>query len=101
MVVPSPSRVPQSTILDQVHWSSVSIGNKLSPGTKPVFCSEMFSLSGMSPGFPSLLPRQADPLWHRVDLPKDEDAELTKMEKENEERMKGFTQVVRKWGGGK
>ena len=43
--------------------------------------------------FPSLLPRQADPLWHRVDLPRDEDAELTKMEKENEERMKGFTQV--------
>ena len=53
----------------------------------------MFSLSGMSPLFPSLLPRQADPLWHRVDLPRDEDAELTKMEKENEERMKGFTQV--------
>ena len=43
--------------------------------------------------FPSLLPRQADPLWHRVDLPRDEDAELTKMEKENEDRMKGFTQV--------
>ena len=62
---------------------------------------EMFSLSGMSPLFPSLLPRQADPLWHRVDLPRDEDAELTKMEKENEDRMKGFTQVLRNTSGGR
>jgi len=51
----------------------------------------MFSLSGMQPLFPSLLPRQVDPLWHEVDVAKDEDAELAKLEKDHETWMKSFT----------
>ena len=50
-----------------------------------------FSLSGGQPLFPSLLPRQVDPLWHRVDVPKDEDAELAKLEKDYETWMKSYT----------
>lgn len=50
-----------------------------------------FSLSASHPLFPSLLPRAVDPLWLKVDVPKDEDSELTKMEKEYEASMKALT----------
>ena len=50
-----------------------------------------FSLSATQPLFPSLMPRQVDPLWHEVDVPKDEDAELTKLEKDHEAYMKSYT----------
>ena len=50
-----------------------------------------FSLSGTHPLFPSLLPTPVDPLWHKVDVPKDEDAELARLEKEYEQTMKNLT----------
>ena len=50
-----------------------------------------FSLSASHALFPSLLPRPVDPLWLRVDVPKDEDAELSKLEKEYESSMKALT----------
>ena len=53
-----------------------------------------FTLGAAQPLFPSLLPRQADPLWHEVDIPKDEDAELSKAEKEFELWMKSYTKRV-------
>ena len=42
-----------------------------------------FSLSASNPLFPSLMPRLVDPLWFKVDAPQDENAELTKLEKEH------------------
>ena len=53
-----------------------------------------FSLSSSNPLFPSLLPRAVDPLWHRVDEPKDEDAELTRLEKEHENGIKNISEKV-------
>ena len=53
-----------------------------------------FSLSSSNPLFPSLLPRAVDPLWHRVDEPKDEDAELTRLEKEHENAIKNISEKV-------
>ena len=49
-----------------------------------------FCLSASNPLFPSLLPRPVDPLWHKVDAPKDEDAELTKLEKEHDNWKKNI-----------
>ena len=42
----------------------------------------------MCPLFPSLTPRLVDPLWHRVDAAKNEDAELEKLEKEQMNNVK-------------
>jgi hypothetical protein len=48
-----------------------------------------FSMSSCQPPlFPSLTPRLVDPLWHRVDVAKNEDAELEKLEKEQEAFVK-------------
>ncbi len=47
--------------------------------------------NSFKPLLPSLLPRLVDPLWHKVDEPKDENLELTKMEKEQEQKMKAIT----------
>jgi hypothetical protein len=43
------------------------------------------------PLLPSLMPRLVDPLWHKVDEPKDENLELTRLEREQEARMKAIT----------
>ena len=51
-----------------------------------------FCLSSTHPLFPSLLPRPVDPLWHRVDEPKDEDAELARLEKEHETWIKNIAE---------
>ncbi len=47
-----------------------------------------FSMSSCQPLFPSLVPRLVDPLWHKVDVAKNEDAELEKLEKEQENLIK-------------
>ena len=47
-----------------------------------------FSTSSCQPLFPSLVPRLVDPLWHKVDVAKNEDAELEKLEKEQENIIK-------------
>eukprot|EP00096_Caligus_rogercresseyi_P011369 TRINITY_DN4451_c0_g1_i1.p2 TRINITY_DN4451_c0_g1~~TRINITY_DN4451_c0_g1_i1.p2 ORF type:complete len:118 (+),score=59.71 TRINITY_DN4451_c0_g1_i1:47-400(+) len=44
------------------------------------------------PFFPSLLPRLTDPLWHRVDTPKDEEAELSRLENETAQWFKGISE---------
>nr|ACO13118.1 C11orf51 homolog [Lepeophtheirus salmonis] len=44
------------------------------------------------PFFPSLLPRLTDPLWHRVDAPKDEEAELSRLENERAQWIKGISE---------
>ena len=51
-----------------------------------------FNLSSSHPLFPSLLPRPVDALWHRVDEPKDEDAELSRLEKEHENSIKNIAE---------
>lgn len=42
-----------------------------------------FSISASNPLFPELTPRLVDPLWFKVDPQQDENAELTKLEKEH------------------
>merc|ERR1711997_592452 len=49
-----------------------------------------FSLSASNPLFPSLMPRLVDPLWFKVDAPQDENAELTKLEKEHSDWLKSI-----------
>ena len=49
-----------------------------------------FALGASSPLQPSLMPRLVDPLWLRVDVPRDENSELTKMEKEHHEWLKSL-----------
>ena len=49
-----------------------------------------FSLSASNPLFPSLMPRLVDPLWFKVDTPQDENAELTKLEKEHADWLKSI-----------
>merc|ERR1712088_1129165 len=51
-----------------------------------------FNLSSSHPLFPSLLPRPVDALWHRVDEPKDEDAELSRLEQEHENSIKNIAE---------
>ncbi len=41
---------------------------------------------GGAPLFPLLLPRVVDPLWHLVDVPRDEDAEIQALEREQRAR---------------
>ena len=48
-----------------------------------------FSLSSI-PLNSSLTPRLVDPLWLRIDVPKDENSELTKMEKEHGDWLKSL-----------
>ena len=38
--------------------------------------------------FPSFLPRPADPLWFSVDVPIDDEAELSKLEEQHQEWVK-------------
>ena len=45
-----------------------------------------FSISASNPLFPELTPRLVDPLWFKVDPQQDENAELTKLEKEHSGR---------------
>jgi len=47
-----------------------------------------FLMTSCEPLFPSLMPRLVDPLWFRVDVPKNEDFELEKLEKEYEITLK-------------
>ena len=44
----------------------------------------------LRPCFPAVLPRSVDPLWHRVDEARDENAELTRLEREQEIRKKSI-----------
>lgn len=44
----------------------------------------------LRPRFPSLLPRSVDPLWHRVDEARDENAELVRLEREQELKRKAI-----------
>ena len=47
-------------------------------------------MSSCQPLFPSLTPRLVDPLWHKVDVAKNEDLELEKLEKEQENFVKSI-----------
>ena len=49
-----------------------------------------FSISASNPLFPELTPRLVDPLWFKVDPQQDENAELTKLEKEHSEILKSI-----------
>ena len=48
-----------------------------------------FSLSSI-PTNSSLTPRLVDPLWLKVDVPKDENSELSKLEKEHVDWLKSL-----------
>jgi hypothetical protein len=49
-----------------------------------------FSLGASTPLFPSLMPRLVDPLWFKVDVPQDEDIELSRLEKEHQAWIKSI-----------
>ena len=52
----------------------------------------MFSVCGSQPLTPSLMPKLVDPLWYKidVDVAKNEDAELERLEKEQESFVKSI-----------
>merc|ERR1719493_119937 len=74
------------------HWfylkpSFLIHSNQVTFGCIP--CAEM--ANSTKPLLPSLLPRLVDPLWHKVDQPRDENLELTRLEREQEQRLKAIT----------
>ena len=42
----------------------------------------------LTPRYPSLAPSMVDPIWFQVDRPKDEEQELTRLEREIQNRKK-------------